>query len=163
MVQFVRTIIHCFCCHISFLLMKERTMKFKNIFFIATATILLTACATTYKSASELRARTEHRTAFTVEVEHKKMFTETLEFLRPCWERQAGSVSMQVLGEFVGTTSQISYGIYGVSSPSIIFVIDMSSAGTGTEIVMSGVGDQGALAERIKLIAAGKAPKCNET
>lgn len=139
-------------------------MRFASKFLLVAVTILLTACATTYKSASELRAHAEHRTTFTVETEHKKMFTETLEFLRPCWERGiGGGISTHVFAEFVGTTSQISYGVYGPYSPSIVGVIDMNSSGTGTEVVISGVSESGVLAGRLKLIGAGKTLKCDET
>lgn len=131
-------------------------------FIIVAATILLAACAATYKSPGEFRANAEHKTSFVVNAEHKKMFTETLEFLRPCWEHNYGTANIRVTGDFVDHASQIFIGVYARSSPSIVLVIDMKTIGTSTEVVISSKQPAAGLAERIKLIATGVTQTCDK-
>jgi len=129
-----------------------------RIFIIVAATIWLAACAS-YKTPDELRAHTQHKTSAAIEVEHKKLYTETLKQQRLCWERVGTfAYAQRVTGDFFETSSAISVGIYSMSDPKILFVFDMQAAGTKTEVTVSGVNAKTneMYIEKMKLFAVGK-------
>ena len=140
-------------------------------FIVIAGTILLTSCAfISYETPSQVREHTDKISA-SINAEHERVFTETLKYLRPCWEgRSSLGVDSRVTSGFGTATSRISVGLYSRDLFSseiftqILLVIDMSSNGAKTDVVISGRNRKKIIVmlEKMKFIAVGKTSKCEE-